>query len=766
MDKKNKIVKIFCIFLIVLGLGIIGLGVFLSVKPHNFENKTQNAVMNLELYGTTIESVNLYKKPGINSKVLANIEVNQEVTILSSKTYTDEENREFYKVLYITNEGKTLSGYIETSKLKLNNQETEEEVSVEKIILGVNEEKDIELDYLSPDQTWEIENNDILSINNNKIKGLKVGTSNISTTINDKELVIKVIIEELEINIPKEITVGENLIINGKILPEEEADEEIEYTSSDISLLSIEGNTITAKKAGTVIITANTENISKQISLTIKDDIKEFELKTNKTTYNVGSKTQISSTIDSKLLNWESSNKDIATVNNKGIVLFKKAGNVTIEADYKGIVKHNITFKVENETTVAKIHNDKANNTTAEIVDTNIFTEQITNLNTGSPKSIVRPLQQFDVYYNYNNEKDIIDNWYPEKTYYFYQYIGGQKVSDINNALAKGAYENVYNMHKSVYTMKNLNNNEYKKITHSNGGHGMVFSPVAYDNDSIYAYTDFDGFIFPKSKDTYMSGSLKANIFYINFNNVNYGETKSFYNSNSINSSSNGFNNNLKYKSSINFGLAINRDANNTKYSDNDAIKNIDNNIRVDIKTGYKNGKISLNYYDSSSLAPLAYDKKSQNIAAWTKGNEVQIFNYKNIKNEIIRVNRNSKKTSVNNTTISNISTPTSKCTKANLFRQGVALYNNILYLLWSSPSSVNCNKPETHITAYNVSTKKIVLNEDIDIRKYYPDGQDFEAEGIQVMPIDSSGQPYIHIGMAYKVGNKGGKHSDIIRLE
>ena len=82
MDKKNKIVKIFCIFLIVLGLGIIGLGVFLSVKPHNFENKTQNAVMNLELYGTTIESVNIYKKPGINSKVLANIEVNQEVTIL------------------------------------------------------------------------------------------------------------------------------------------------------------------------------------------------------------------------------------------------------------------------------------------------------------------------------------------------------------------------------------------------------------------------------------------------------------------------------------------------------------------------------------------------------------------------------------------------------------------------------------------------------------------------------------------------------------
>lgn len=131
-------------------------------------------------------------------------------------------------------------------------------------------------------------------------------------------------------------------------------------------------------KAGTVIITALSEdgNYSASVSLDVRDTIDEIILETTSLTVNLADQMyQLTATIKpegdaaiNKELIWKSSDDNIATVSQTGLVTFKKSGNVTIsvtpnetgnEVTEKVIALCNIYIKVP----VKDIKLDKTKNT-------------------------------------------------------------------------------------------------------------------------------------------------------------------------------------------------------------------------------------------------------------------------------------------------------------------------------------------------------------------------------------------------------------------
>lgn len=143
----------------------------------------------------------------------------------------------------------------------------------------------------------------------------------------------------------KTLSIGEDFYIiaiatNGKIP---------KWTSSSSRVASV--NTygkVTAKKAGTVKITAKVKGGEASCKVTVK----ETEVSINKSSISIerGESLQLSATSSTKSpITWKSSHKSIATVDDKGLVIGIKPGVSTITATSDGskaICKVNVKFPV------------------------------------------------------------------------------------------------------------------------------------------------------------------------------------------------------------------------------------------------------------------------------------------------------------------------------------------------------------------------------------------------------------------------------------
>ena len=119
------------------------------------------------------------------------------------------------------------------------------------------------------DITWSSSNEKVATVNNGKVLGKKKGNATITArTINGKTDICvisikekEVMAEKIKLSIDKTILkVGDSLILRPTVSPDNTVNKKVDWSSSDKSIASIKNGIVTAKKEGTVVITAKTVN--------------------------------------------------------------------------------------------------------------------------------------------------------------------------------------------------------------------------------------------------------------------------------------------------------------------------------------------------------------------------------------------------------------------------------------------------------------------------------------------------------------------------
>ena len=166
-------------------------------------------------------------------------------------------------------------------------------------------------------------------------------TADCTVTVSKKEIPIT------EVHLDKSsatLTEGNSTTLVATVLPENTTDgKSIKWSSSNVAVATVDlMGKVTAKSAGTAIITATSENgKTASCAITVEKKlipITEVLIDKSSATLTEGDSTTLTATVlpenttDTKDISWSSSNNDIATVDTTGHVEAKKAGTVIITA--------------------------------------------------------------------------------------------------------------------------------------------------------------------------------------------------------------------------------------------------------------------------------------------------------------------------------------------------------------------------------------------------------------------------------------------------
>lgn len=157
------------------------------------------------------------------------------------------------------------------------------------------------------------------------------------------------VVQEIDLgDYQSQMTVGEKQLLSVTVLPEEAADQKITYSSSDPSVAKINGmGRITALKEGVTEIVVSCGGISEKFGVTVlgvQSAVRDIDLGDCPQELEVGTSQLLSITVipeevSGVKITYQSSNTDIAAVNEIGRVTGVKEGNVTITVSCGGIKK-------------------------------------------------------------------------------------------------------------------------------------------------------------------------------------------------------------------------------------------------------------------------------------------------------------------------------------------------------------------------------------------------------------------------------------------
>ena len=222
------------------------------------------------------------------------------------------------------------------------------------------------------DQTviWNSSNEKVAAVSNGIVNAIGVGTANITAeTANGKKVVCKVTVKSpaTKISLNKTsatLEKGKTLTLKATITPTDSTDN-VTWSSTDTSIASVSKGKVTAKKAGTVTITAKTTSGQKaSCKITVKPPVSSVKLNKTSATVQKGKSITLKATINpsnaiNKTVTWTTSNKNIATVSG-GKVTTKKAGTVTITAKTANGKKATCKITVKPPATGIKLNKTKA----------------------------------------------------------------------------------------------------------------------------------------------------------------------------------------------------------------------------------------------------------------------------------------------------------------------------------------------------------------------------------------------------------------------
>ncbi len=192
--------------------------------------------------------------------------------------------------------------------------------------------------------TWTTSNSSVATVSNGKITAKGAGTATITAkTVNGKTATCKVTVKNPTINVTdiKLNTTrtwlgrGESYQLNATVSPSNATNKKITWTSSNNNIATVSNGKVTAKKDGTVTITAKTSNgKTATCKITVQPPASKISLNKSTLYLGVGEKFQLTSSVQSGTASakrgFSSSNNNICYTSGKGLLTAKKAGTVYV----------------------------------------------------------------------------------------------------------------------------------------------------------------------------------------------------------------------------------------------------------------------------------------------------------------------------------------------------------------------------------------------------------------------------------------------------
>ena len=203
------------------------------------------------------------------------------------------------------------------------------------------------LDATETTITYTSSNPEVATINGmGRITALAVGTTTITASCQDVSASFELQVgEEEDTTIPvsdieigsheSEVKVGETLSISATVLPADATNSTITYKSSDEGIATVNSTgEVQGISKGNVIIYVTAENITQEVSLTVKVPTTGLSVNNDYLILKKGNTFQLSASVTpaeaNQTISYRSMDEDIATVSDSGLVSAKKIGNTTI----------------------------------------------------------------------------------------------------------------------------------------------------------------------------------------------------------------------------------------------------------------------------------------------------------------------------------------------------------------------------------------------------------------------------------------------------
>lgn len=195
--------------------------------------------------------------------------------------------------------------------------------------------------------TYTSSNPEVATINGmGRITALAVGTTTITASCQDVSASFELQVgEEEDTTIPvsdieigsheSEVKVGETLSISATVVPADATNSTVTYKSSNEAVATVNSTgEVQGISKGTVIIYVTAENITKEVSLTVKVPTTGLSVNNDYLILKKGNTFQLSASVTpaeaNQAVTYRSMDEDIATVSDSGLVSAKKVGNTTI----------------------------------------------------------------------------------------------------------------------------------------------------------------------------------------------------------------------------------------------------------------------------------------------------------------------------------------------------------------------------------------------------------------------------------------------------
>lgn len=159
----------------------------------------------------------------------------------------------------------------------------------------------------------------------------------------------------------KTVYTGSKFTLKATVTPKLASEtNDVEWSSSKEAVATVDNGVVTAKKAGSAVITAKVGAVTATCKVTVRQHVTSVKLNAkSKVLYN-GKATTLKATVSpsnasNKAVTWKTSNSKVATVNAKGIVTAKKPGYAYITVttkDSKKTARCKVTVKAQKATKV------------------------------------------------------------------------------------------------------------------------------------------------------------------------------------------------------------------------------------------------------------------------------------------------------------------------------------------------------------------------------------------------------------------------------
>ena len=256
------------------------------------------------------------------------------------------------------------------------------------------------------DVIWSVNDESIATVNNGVVTALKGGDVVVTATSAENEdisaqCVIHVNVPVTGVTLDSDsvtLTEGNTMTLHANVQPVDASNQDVIWSIDDETVATIENGVLTAVKAGEATVTVTTVDggFTASMTVTVKEpvDPTDISLDVENTTLNIGDTLQLHAmltpSIDVKdFISWTSSDENVLTVSEDGLVTAVGAGTATITATTVNGLTATCEITVNKEVTEIPVTGVKLNRSAATIgVDGSVDLEAIITPENATNKNV------------------------------------------------------------------------------------------------------------------------------------------------------------------------------------------------------------------------------------------------------------------------------------------------------------------------------------------------------------------------------------------